>query len=398
MGELPQARLHRRHVGLALTMQRIQQIQALCLLALLAMTLQGCQMISTSLAFDDKILVKVPYAGALEVKTNTNGWRFKPLVVTSVTSATNNQQQFPAVWFLAWPPAGERYELKHWSTARTWQTIRRLTPEVADVVHDVFGEYPMVIEPNLVFGKDAVAPAVIAKTSCQKPPAQAQPEAVLAHNAPSKVWPVKADSSGKLRPLWYLDDQFSQLRSALQTVQSNAPEYGATIRIGILDCGFDCSHVAMPEHVEDEPEANAVNMLHTPDDAQPITPGATGASHGTGTMGILAGRKVRLMPAANGPAFEPVEEYLGGAPHATVVPVLVASWVFSLQTADLAYGIDYASRVKHCDVISMSHGGAPSLIWADAVNAAYQRGTAIFAATGDYYSWIGTDMGILVPS
>jgi len=93
-----------------------------------------------------------------------------------------------------------------------------------------------------------------------------------------------------------------------------------------------------------------------------------------------------------------VEDYLGGAPHAQVVPVLVAPWVFSLQTADLAYGIDYASRAKNCDVISMSHGGAPSLIWADAVNAAYARGTAIFAAAGDFYSWIGTDMGILVPS
>jgi hypothetical protein len=66
--------------------------------------------------------------------------------------------------------------------------------------------------------------------------------------------------------------------------------------------------------------------------------------------------------------------------------VRIAPWVFSVETASLAYGIDYASRVKHCDVISMSHGGSPSQVWVDAVNAAYERGTAVFAAEGDFFS------------
>jgi len=403
MGELPQARLYGRHGCLALIgiehastqthMQLINRIQSLCILALLGMAMQGCKSISPSLAFDQKILIKVPYAGEPAERFSTNGWRFKPLVAAT----PNVQQPDPAEWFLAWPPEDKRYQLRHDSSSWAWKQIRQLTPEIADVVHDAFGEYPMVIEPNLIFGADAIAPAVIQKTSGEKPPAQVQPPEVLAHSAPSKVWPVKKNSAGQLQPLWYLDDQFSQLRSARETVEASTPELNGAIRIGILDCGFDSSHVAMPEHIEDDLAANAVNILHDPD-SKPIPPGATGTTHGTGTLGILAGRKVRLVSAAGGPQIEPIEDYLGGAPHATVVPVLVAPWVFSLQTADLAYGIDYASRVKQCDVISMSHGGAPSLIWADAVNSAYERGTAIFAATGDFYDWIGTDMGILVPS
>lgn len=66
--------------------------------------------------------------------------------------------------------------------------------------------------------------------------------------------------------------------------------------------------------------------------------------------------------------------WLGGVPLAKVVPVRVASDPVSLGTAALAYGIDYASRVKHCDVLSMSHGGSPTQTWVDAVNAAYERG------------------------
>jgi hypothetical protein len=93
--------------------------------------------------------------------------------------------------------------------------------------------------------------------------------------------------------------------------------------------------------------------------------------------------------------------YLGGDPFATIVPVRIAPWVFSLTTANLAYGIDYASRVRHCDVISMSHGGAPSQVWADAVNAAYDHGTAMFAAQGDFFSIVARPLkprGLVVPS
>ena len=93
--------------------------------------------------------------------------------------------------------------------------------------------------------------------------------------------------------------------------------------------------------------------------------------------------------------------WLGGAPYARVVPVRVAPWVFSASTGELAYGIDYASRVKGCDVITMSHGGSPTQAWVDAVNAAYERGTAIFAAESDFFSVMPDPFpprGIILPA
>src|SRR6266849_4587073 len=157
---------------------------------------------------------------------------------------------------------------------------------------------------------------------------------------------MRKTTAGKSRPLWYQDDNFSQLRAARELVESNTPKLNGVIRIGFLDCGFDSTHAAMPELIEDDPAGNAVNLLRDRDEPAPIPPGATGTSHGTGTLGILAGRKVRLESSANGVPVEEVEDYLGGAPQATIVPVLVAPWVISFQTANLAYGIDYASRVK----------------------------------------------------
>jgi Subtilase family len=110
-----------------------------------------------------------------------------------------------------------------------------------------------------------------------------------------------------------------------------------------------------------------------------------------GTIGILAGRQAVFAPdpSAKGQQVVSIPQHpiwVGGAPDATVVPVRVAANPVSLGTAALAFGIDYASRVKGCDVISMSHGGSPTQTWVDAVNAAYERGTAMFAAEGDFFS------------
>jgi subtilase family protein len=373
----------------------MRKFNALCLFALVAVVAQGCKSISASFSFDERILVKVPYSGDPREVASPSGWCFKPI---AAASATNQQQTVPAQWFMAWRPGDQNSKLSGKSPSEAWNDLRRKTPELADVVREVFGQFPMVIEPNLVFGHAAAAPKVVRLTAGTNLTGSADISSVVAHAPPAKVWPMLKNAAGQLHPLWYLDDNFSQLRSARERVETNTPGLDGVIRIGILDCGFDGSHAAMPERVEDEPEANAINVLEKPGQTNSVKPGETGTPHGTGTLGILAGRKVRLSPAPGSVPTELCEDYLGGDPHATIVPVLVAPWVFSFETVNLAYGIDYASRVKHCDVISMSHGGAPCLVWADAVNSAYERGTAIFAATGDFYSLFGSDLGILVPS
>jgi subtilisin family serine protease len=121
-----------------------------------------------------------------------------------------------------------------------------------------------------------------------------------------------------------------------------------------------------------------------------------------GTAGILAGSWISIDDQiVHGRHIKAYYGWLGGAPFASVVPIRVAPWVFSIGTAELAYGIDYASRVRHADVVTISHGGAPTQAWVDAVNAAYERGTAMFAAEGDFFSAMPDPLppnGIIVPA
>ena len=120
------------------------------------------------------------------------------------------------------------------------------------------------------------------------------------------------------------------------------------------------------------------------------------------TIGLLAGRKIILKTqdaSGQSKTWEPI--WLGGVPLARIVPVRVSSDPISLGTAAVAYGLDYASRIEHCDVISMSNGGTPTQTWVDAVNAAYDRGTAIFAAEGDFESFLPYGWrpdGLIVPA
>jgi subtilisin family serine protease len=174
---------------------------------------------------------------------------------------------------------------------------------------------------------------------------------------------------------WHLDDDYSQLRTARSAVGD--PGDGKRIQIGILDTGYDPGHSTLPLHMRydlarnltgDGPETNATD----PGSNFPMTnPG-----HGTATLALLAGN---VMDAAGSP---PLDDYLGGAPFAEVVPIRIANSVIHFRTSAMAQGIEYAAKIG-CQVISISMGGVPTQLWADAVNMAYESGMCIFAAAGN---------------
>jgi len=353
----------------------------------LALFLGGC----SSLEFDDRLLVKVPDRRVIR-ETHADGWNFRHVVEAPQDKVNAGN------WYVAYRDSDLVRHDPQWKVfLGRWGRARRLAPYLADASRDAFGVFPTLIEPNLVFANAAAGKAGPQQNHpLPQSRARRQGSDLFVNANRTLAWPSPADSD----PAWHLRMEYSQLAEARREAHG-----GAGIRVGILDNGFSERQAGMPEHLDEDVYGDAMGWTQGTPHEGLVAPGDWGGSHGTGTIGILAGRRVRIFAkSASGSTTKgrPIfEGELGSAPRATVVPVRIAPWVFSVETASLACGIDYASRVKHCDVLSMSHGGSPSQVWVDAVNAAYERGTAVFAAEGDFFS-LGFDplppTPIVVPS
>jgi len=359
--------------------------------ATLALGLSGCGVIS-SLQFDDRLLVKLP-GDHKDVPPKSGDWNFLHVVEAP--------KKFPGDWYLVWekgPPSASHLCFP-WSR---WVYTRENALSVTDASYEAFGVYPLMIEPDFIFTRAA------ARADDPNPPPDSssgdsadRPAALQVRDLPSGAWP-DVTKDGGISVAWYRDSQYSQMKDAMSTVGEN--QAGRGIKIGILDDGFSVGQAGLPDRSQlvDEKAGDALGTLLTGKYDHAVPPGSTGGSHGTAALGILAGRKVSIKgQTVNGHKIADFSGYIGGAPNAKIVLVRIAPWVISLSTANLAYGIDYASRTQHCDVLSISNGGAPCEVWVDAVNAAYERGTAMFAAQGDFYSILPEPfqpLGIIVPA
>jgi len=180
--------------------------------------------------------------------------------------------------------------------------------------------------------------------------------------------------------VWHLGDNFSQLKSAREQVAN----IDYTIRIGHLDTGYSKDHSIVPAKVKSSKlQRNFVDNEDENDAHDRLTTGSLkNPGHGTGTLGILAGNKVKI----GNPQFN---DYLGAAYFADVVPCRVSTSVVLIKTSAFAEAIEYLTKLTlsgtPVHVVSMSMGGAPSQAWADAVNKAYEAGITIVTAAGNNF-------------
>lgn len=170
---------------------------------------------------------------------------------------------------------------------------------------------------------------------------------------------------------WHLDEDHSQLAAARAAVRFAAPR----TRVAHIDTGYSRLHETTPVHVnqtlersfvEEDPDATSAE---DPDRKVPIL---DNSGHGTGTIGILAGKRSSIHGGI-----------IGGAPEADVVPLRVADSVVLLRTSALARAFRYAAD-QLCDVITLSMGGLPSRAWSEAVDAIYDAGVCVCAAAGNH--------------
>lgn len=188
----------------------------------------------------------------------------------------------------------------------------------------------------------------------------------------SPVWP----SGG---PGWHLGDDYSQLLSAYRTVFPQGPEKKGEVLVAHLDTGYFPSDPLIPLHFDRGLSKTCYasacgddGIAHWNAHGPLVSPG-----HGTATLSNFAGRPY-IGADGKGPVM------LGGNPSAHIYSINIHDSVVHLDSRRMAAGIVAAAK-DGADVITLSHGGLPSLELATAVNYAYSSGTPIFAATGDFF-------------
>ncbi len=171
---------------------------------------------------------------------------------------------------------------------------------------------------------------------------------------------------------WHLEDSWSQLKSARQSDKDRK------IRIAHFDTGYDPGHITTPKYICTNLQKNFVEG-ENPDSA--IDPGIDGImnqpGHGTATVALLAGNRIQRTQ-------DNFNDYMGAAPYCEIVPVRISSTVILFQSSSFVKALYYImSPEVHCDVLSMSMGGVASKFWAEAVNAAYEKGIVLVTAAGN---------------
>lgn len=297
-----------------------------------------------------RILVKLRDVHALAAADGRANLR--PLFDASARSAATFGLGAEPQWFVADLPDGAAtpWDLAH---ARVAAQLGVAEADVIfaepDLVHAVFQDETGAQEPG---------PFAVGETCDPLPQSDADGQAKGSHDG------------------WHLDDAFSQLESARAAVAFSEPR----TRIAHLDTGYYARHVSLPAQLNRSLQRSFVEGDADPGSAE--DPGKDlllgNSTHGTGTIGILAGAAV---PQLGKP--------IGGAPDAEVVPLRIADRVVLLHTSAFARALAYAID-NRCDVASMSMGGLPSDAWRETVDRAYLAGLCVVTAAGNNFGGLPT--------
>jgi len=231
------------------------------------------------------------------------------------------------------------------------------------LVHDGFGiagaPAPEFAEPDLQQQWLVAPPANLAQALA---------------NTCASINPQDANFPRQPDDLWFHDSAHGQFADALATIGQPAP--GATVRVAHCDTGYYADHNALPANLNHALEHNFVDVAR-PTDARDDSSGPlNNFGHGSGTLGVLAGKAL------------PGSIAIGAAPFVEVVPIRVANGVALVYNSAIARAFDYvhslcADPATQIHVITMSMGGLASQSWADAVNALYDAGVFIVTAAGN---------------
>src|SRR5690606_33502231 len=180
--------------------------------------------------------------------------------------------------------------------------------------------------------------------------------------------------------VWYLNDNFSQLRNAKDEVIKQVGKENCKIKIAVIDTGYQEGHPALPKGF-DTPQG--ISFIKGEENKPAIDKNAGTMAeqngHGTATMSILAGKDINIQ--VSGQSYK---GDFGAIPFAEIIPIRICETVALIRTSAFVDAVEYAIN-QGCEVISMSMAGAPTKAWATVVNKAYENGVVLVTAAGN--SW-----------
>lgn len=190
--------------------------------------------------------------------------------------------------------------------------------------------------------------------------------------------------------VWHIADNFTGLKEARNEIHLLSDK--KKIRIAHLDTGYDSEHNSFPEElvnltlsrsfIEGESPMNAEDRFDT---GILLNPG-----HGTGTLSILAGKKMSISGCTD------FDDYVGLEEAIEIVPIRIAKSVVLFRSVAFVNAMNYIlndlnkNEDTKVHIITMSMGGLASRAWADVVNEAYEQGIFIVSAAGNNFGKLPT--------
>jgi len=217
----------------------------------------------------------------------------------------------------------------------------------------------------------------------------------LAAAAPPCAFEDQSGAGGKAtfpgRLAWNLGRDFSDLKSAREAVSAERQE---EVFVAHLDTGYDPAHRTTPKNLRPDLFGNFVDTAAvSAKDETPPGQFLGNLGHGTSTLALLAGNLID----DHFDHWQGFDDYLGGAPFASIIPVRIADSVVRFTTTSMVLGIKHALE-KNAHVLSMSMGGVASDMLADAVNLAYDRGLIMVAAAGNNFADLPSPNSVVFPA
>jgi len=192
-------------------------------------------------------------------------------------------------------------------------------------------------------------------------------------------WPFPGSVKSPKKMIWHQHDNYSQLRKAWNEVSTS----DNVVRVAHFDTGYDPNHPTFPLNIEIHLQKNFVEANNSAEDIESEgwlkMPG-----HGTGTLSILAGKKIKLED------YDNFDDYIGVHNNIKIVPIRISKSVVLWKNQAFVDALNYIialydNPTTRCHVVTMSMGGMPSKAWADVVNRAYEKGIFIVTASGNNF-------------